>query len=609
MLSRRSSALAPSLLAALCALLAGSAFGSERGELGGPAIFLDRTEVYVINLDVMVSDAEGRPAGGLTRDDFVVLEDGEPVAVTNFYAVESGRVVGEALGVASEPPAAFADEPSAPARAAPDSLILFVDDTNLSPANRSRLFARLRDFLTESWRADLRVMVVSNDRELVIRQGFTTSPRDVYAALDRLEQMSVEGTQFELERTQLLERIAELNIEAGSGLFHTRGADAATSQEELEAEVRAQVTQVMPQIRSHSQRRFDQVRSTLGVLERFVDVLAGVPGRKAVVYASDGLPMRPGEELFEALANRASAIAELAPTLSSGLEVDRFDSTDEVERLVADANAAAVTFYALSAALPSGVRGADEARGLWSPRIASIEEASRHDSMRALASGTGGRAGFGGGVLRATLDGVLEDFDHRYSLGYATQRREGSPPRRLTVRLEPPRPGWTLRYRRSFQDQSADEEAVQRTLTALVLEAAENPLGIALEVPEVAARGDGTFEVPLLVSVPLGGLVLVPGEQHHVGQVSMYVAARDELGRTSPVNKHLCPVRIANSEVLVAMGRSAACGVRLLMRAGRQRLAVSVRDELAALDSTVAIDLELPPPALDASPAAVEGRR
>jgi len=38
----------------------------------------------LVSLDVVVTDAEGHPAAGLTRDDFTVLEDGKPQTVRNF---------------------------------------------------------------------------------------------------------------------------------------------------------------------------------------------------------------------------------------------------------------------------------------------------------------------------------------------------------------------------------------------------------------------------------------------------------------------------------------------------------------------------------------------
>ena len=41
---------------------------------------------------------------------------------------------------------------------------------------------------------------------------------------------------------------------------------------------------------------------SLGVLTVMVNSLSGVPGRKAVLHVSDGLPATPGEELFQFLA-------------------------------------------------------------------------------------------------------------------------------------------------------------------------------------------------------------------------------------------------------------------------------------------------------------------
>ena len=46
--------------------------------------FIDTTEVTIVNVDVAVRDKDG-PVSGLTRDDFVVYQDGAPQELTNFY--------------------------------------------------------------------------------------------------------------------------------------------------------------------------------------------------------------------------------------------------------------------------------------------------------------------------------------------------------------------------------------------------------------------------------------------------------------------------------------------------------------------------------------------
>ncbi len=56
-------------------------------------IFIESLDVNVVNIEVVVSDKQGNPVLGLTADDFEILEDGEPVDVSNFFAVENARRV------------------------------------------------------------------------------------------------------------------------------------------------------------------------------------------------------------------------------------------------------------------------------------------------------------------------------------------------------------------------------------------------------------------------------------------------------------------------------------------------------------------------------------
>ena len=56
-----------------------------------PLFAQEKIEVSVVNVDVTVTD-HGKPVAGLTKDDFEVLDDGAPQAITNFYAVNDSEV-------------------------------------------------------------------------------------------------------------------------------------------------------------------------------------------------------------------------------------------------------------------------------------------------------------------------------------------------------------------------------------------------------------------------------------------------------------------------------------------------------------------------------------
>ncbi|MEE8524266.1 MAG: hypothetical protein V3T72_10070, partial [Thermoanaerobaculia bacterium] len=201
-----------------------------------------------------------------------------------------------------------------------------------------------------------------------------------------------------------------------------------------------------------------------------------------------------------------------------------------------------------------------------------------------------------------TIDGVLTDFDNHYSLGYAAERLEGGRSRAIKVAVKG-RKDLKVRHRSSIRDKTMSEQAAERAQAALLIDDLtgsnidDNPLDVALARREFEPQEDGNFIVSVLVSIPLGKLVLMPGEELHQARVSMFVAVRDDLGRTSEIKQHLCPIRIPNADVLTALGQRATCGIRLLMRGGPQRVAVSVLDATAAIHSTVRLDLDVGAPA------------
>ena len=71
-------------------------------ESQGPT-FTDTVEVNVVSVYATVVDKKGNPVTGLTADDFVIEEAGNPMEITNFYAV--GTVQTGVSGGASSAPA------------------------------------------------------------------------------------------------------------------------------------------------------------------------------------------------------------------------------------------------------------------------------------------------------------------------------------------------------------------------------------------------------------------------------------------------------------------------------------------------------------------------
>src|SRR5215203_626141 len=52
--------------------------------------FGEAVDVNVVNVDVYVTDKNGRPVTGLRKEEFELREDGKRVEITNFEAVDRG---------------------------------------------------------------------------------------------------------------------------------------------------------------------------------------------------------------------------------------------------------------------------------------------------------------------------------------------------------------------------------------------------------------------------------------------------------------------------------------------------------------------------------------
>src|SRR4051812_41305069 len=100
-------------------------------------------EVRVVEVEVVVTDAHGKPVSGLTKYDFELREGGQLREITNFYAVDRGEIRRD------ETPAAKPQTAAAPAvhiPAPPTHIAFFVDNVHLDLRQRNRVLAAVRKF-------------------------------------------------------------------------------------------------------------------------------------------------------------------------------------------------------------------------------------------------------------------------------------------------------------------------------------------------------------------------------------------------------------------------------------------------------------------------------
>ncbi len=593
-------------LSLLLTLAAGAVFAAKPPTQPAPPVFGEAVEVNVVNVDVYATDKSGNRVTDLKQGDFQVFEDGKPVEISNFELAGSPRTE-EAPVATPPPPSAAGGEPEETL-----NLVVVFDTFNVHPSSRTRAVRQLREFLVRGLAPGNRVMLVTQDLSLKLRLPFSSDPATIARALGEIESSTVHGVEIETSRRQAFQDMMTIQ-------------EAAILDPYLPPCPRSIATPA----HAYAAARKQEVLRSISGLTVMVNSLSGVPGRKAVLHVSDGLPLTPGEELFQFLfelcggsgtagmgtssmggthaeprglggvgggtvdPNQVFDARELGPAAyqaasEAPLDGQSYNVAKELQALAAHANAHRVTMYTLQA---SGLQAPDASvasagpadRMFQFPSIGAALRASNRNSLQLMADETGGRSILDTNDFAADLARMRQDFESYYSLGYSPAHTGDGREHRIEVKVK--RPGVRLRYRQSYRDKPVIEKAVDRTLAALLYGFEDNPLQITVEVGEQTPGPAGSFNVPVHLRIPLFKLAILNRETLFEGSLRLLVATRDGEGRSSPVRQVAVPLQIPRKNVLTAMGQFYLYTLTLQLPPGEQRVAVAVRDELAATTS------------------------
>ena len=582
-MSRRRLAPPAVLLAIACLTLAAAA-----QEAAAPEVFVDEVAVDVVDLEVVVSDGKGQPIRGLGRDDFEIYEDGQRVELTNFYAIEGGaRLDGEG------PVAGAGGEGEGQPALPPEqrlSLAVVIDNANIEPGSRKRVIGELREHLHASLRPGDRVMLATLEPQIRIRQSFTEDHAATDAALATLAASAAGRADLSTQRRAIRQAIA--SRDGSSGVNEIYGDDdrrqALHQDDPGEAADRTQ-----DMIRGFGDQIEATTRRTFGSLGSLVGSLSGLPGRRAVLFVSEHLSTQPVQGLLQEWYQQFSGDVE---GLTNPMGMARqWDMTDHLRQVALQAAADRVTFYTLHAGGAfADLGGADMAMDFSQAPVGAVNTFER-EPLAELANVTGGSAMFNASNVRALLERMSADFHDYYSLGYVSPKSQDGEFHRIEVRLAASAAEGRrakVRHTDGYRAKTAEQRMSERTISALMFDVADNPLGIKVQLlPET--RKDRHWVLPILVRVPISQLILLPRAGEHLARVTIVVAVRDADGGLSTPQRVELPLRIPNDRLLDAMSQEIGHGVNLLVRSGDAKLAVGVRDELAAVDSTLNLNLSV----------------
>lgn len=522
---------------------------SQQGQPTPPRF---RVEVNYVEIDAVVTDAQGNFVRDLTPGDFEVLEDGKPQEISAFTVVNI--------------PIEHADTPLLAPNVLPDVTtnvrgfngrvyLMILDDLHTAPLRSNRVKAAAKQFVERYVGANDLVAVVNTGGRTDASQEFTNNKARLLRAIDRF--------MGQKPRSATLEKLDIYNMRRGSPTAN----DPLRDPYEFE--------------------RASKARNMLDTLTHASDYLANVHGRrKAVVMIGEGIDY----DITNPFDNQDATVIQ-----------------DDLRRAVAAATRANVTIYSID---PRGLTsGGDEAIELSgvaddpSLRLDTrgLQEELRlsQDSLRTLSGETGGFALLNTNDFRDGFDRIQRDNSAYYLIGYySTNERRDGKFRKLTVRLK--RPGLQVRARRGYvaakgkENKPNNKSGLSPDLEAAISSPVPQP-GLPLTVTAAAFKGTAP-DASVLVAIEVGARDLPFKEENGKfhNSLELTTVAIDQKGNAHGPAPSTVQLNFTEPTRAAVEARGFRMLQRLPLSPGQYTLRVGMREQGGGAVGTLSYDLDVP---------------
>jgi VWFA-related protein len=400
----------------------------------------------LVQVDILVVDKDGRQVTDLKADEFELFQDGKAQKITKFGYF--GNPLPPAPGQSTDTLTAKTGVPTSPVSntVSPSGrLVTFiVDDGNCSLSTVGMAAARdaLVKFVNEQMLPNDKVAIYQTRSGSSVLQQYTSDKQRVLQAARKLRWYppggtcsSPDGSFFERARTNIV------NPVSSQGSAGTKSIESEEDRKRREA--------------GEDFNRNNQTVGTIGVLNYVIRGLETVPGRKMVLFLSDGLPLRSrtgvsstAMDVMRDLTDRANRGSIVFNTVNvrGTFDAGFVEARDEVD-----------VSGVIDSARPSGT----------SLITANRERDSRQadEGMFFLSNETGGKYYQGSNYLDGPIDKALRSEQGYYLLGYEPDDDtfKGKNFHKLEVKVS--RPGTKVIARSGFLAKP-DTETVTKLKTA-----------------------------------------------------------------------------------------------------------------------------------------------
>lgn len=540
-----------------------------------PSPLIESIEVRVVNVEVTVTDPDGYPVTGLTRDDFLLYEDGVEQPISNFYSVESNRV-----RTSAEEQWRTVEDRSPFRR----RMVLMVDNNTLSKPERAKALEALQRFVDEKFDGTYEWSVVAVGDEVRVLQPLTRDKYRVRAAIDRIRLMPTNTLRYEGDRLVLNDPVRVRAAQREAAALSESTVGTANDRFTRSLRFESQVTM---------ERNLQATRRTVeGMIQAF-QAYANLDGKKILVLVTGGIQMLPEygyQASGEGGPDRGSAQPPVEDTKLLQLYQDLRETLAAAGRA---ANAAGFTIYPLKAtgieiANPQLDVGYRSSGATFNPgAFSAAPEVDDADSgQRMLSDATGGLY-LTSNRIRESIERIDTDTQAFYSLGFVPAHAADSAFHPLRVEVKDPRV--RVRARPGYVDLTDEERLTLYLASPLTFAKDKGTLPVRMEIDR-----DANDSLVATAILPIASVNFFEREGAYVGRVYLYLTIYDDSGRQVSLIRRSKDLTFPPEREQEARGQELRYGLKFeLDKKGRYTVTMTLRDEISGEIGTAVAEVSL----------------
>jgi VWFA-related protein len=538
---------------ALIALLAVVTLAGQAPPAALPQTPTFKVQVDYVDVDVLVTDKQGRFIRDLTKDDFQVFEDGKRQTIANFSVVD---IPVERFDRPLYSPEPF--EPDVETNEAPFQgriYVMILDDLHTDVLRSANVKNAAKLFIQRNLGANDVMAIVHSGGRSEAAQEFTRNKRLLLASVDKFMGRKLQS------------------ITLAKNEVYYRQRDLGLTDRVLDP---------------YEQERAYNAQQSMRLLQDVAEWFGSVRGRrKTIIFVSEGIDYDISDVIRQ---------YDSPGSMASGI-------IDDIRQTIAATARSNVSIYGID---PRGLTNLnDDTIGVTALAdqdnpTAGIGQASlrnelqmSQDSLRALADETGGFAAVNTNQFSSAFQRIVEDNSSYYVLAYypPTDKKDGKF-HRIDVKVT--RPGLTVRARRGYMAPKAraPKTTGPTNTSAEVLDALNSPLPVSgltmrmFAAPFKAAAPNAS----VLVGVELLGRDLQLKEN---SKIELSYVAVDAKGKTFGAKTDALTMNLKPE----TKSRVQASGFRILNRVelppGRYQLHMASHEAGGSVGSML-YDIEIP---------------